>query len=124
MSNDFSGISDEVFFSSLSNRMHGEIHYSDECTVVERYGELNEHGRIVVVFIRICYCGKHANKVKILSNEKRLVLPTDGVDVHKDGNCEYTSEVHRDSSLGKHNRFRLTCYCAVRNSRNRALDYN
>ena len=106
-------------------RMHGEIHDKDECTVVERYGELNEHGRIVVVFIRICHCGKHANKAKILLNEKRLALPTDGVDVHKNGNCEYISEKNFDSSSRKHvYRFRLTCHCAARHGTKRILAYN
>ena len=125
MSNDISGISDEVFFSSLSKRMDREIHFSDECKAVERYGELNENGRIVIVFIRICRCGKKENKSDVLSGEKRLVLPTDGVDIHKIGNCEYISEKNFDSSLRRHvYRFRLTCHCAARHGTKRILDYN
>ena len=125
MDNDFSSISDEVSLSSLSKCMHGEIHYSDKCTVWKIYGKLKKHGH-VVVFIRICHCGKHANKVKILSNKKRLVLPTDGVDVHQiNENCKYISEKIFDSSLQRHvYRFRLTCQCAARHGAKRLLDYN
>lgn len=58
MNCDISGtcISDEVFYSSISKHMDGEVHESDDCEAVARYGELNEHGQIVVVLIRICHC--------------------------------------------------------------------
>lgn len=59
-------ISDEVFYSSISKRMDGEVHESDDCEAVARYGELNEHGKKVVVLIRICYCSKHETKKHIL----------------------------------------------------------
>ena len=121
MGNEFSGISDEV---SLSKCMHGEIHYSDKCTVGKTYRKLKKHGH-AVVFIRICHCGKHANKAKILSNKKRLVLPKDGVDVHRNENCEYISEKNFESSLQRYvYRFRLTCHCVARHGAKRLLDYS
>ena len=126
MGNDFSGISDEVSLSSLSKCMHGEIHYSDKCTVGKINGKLKKLGH-VVVFIRICHCGKHENKFNILSNEKqRIAVPQDGVDVHQiNENCKYISEKNFDSSLQRHvYRFRLTCHCAARHGAKRLLDYN
>lgn len=126
MNNDTSNISDEVFFSSLSKRMQGEIHFDDECKVITRYGELNEHGRIVVVFIRKCRCGKYPNKeTLIFGTEERLILPKDGVDVHKDESCEYVPEKYFDKSIHRHvYRFQLTCYCASRSKQKRILEYN
>lgn len=122
---DISGISDEVFYSSISKRMDGEVHESDDCAVVARYGELNEHGRIVVVFIRICHCGKHENKKHVFKTGKRLVLPLDGVDVHKDENCEYVPVKHFDPMLRKPlYRFKLYCHCASKKGTRRYLDYN
>lgn len=122
---DISGISDEVFYSSISKRMDGEVHESDDCKAMARYGELNDNGRIVVVFIRICHCGKHENKKYIFKNEKRLILPLDGVDVHKDENCEYVSVRHFDPMLRKPlYRFKLACYCASKKGNKRYLDYN
>lgn len=58
MNCDRSGICifDEVFYSLISKYMDGEVYESDDCEVVVRYGEFNEYGKIVVVFIRICYC--------------------------------------------------------------------
>lgn len=122
---DISGISDEVFYSSLSKRMDREIHESDECGTLARYGELNKHGRIVVVYIRICRCGKYRNKEDVFEAEEPLILPQDGLDVHKDEQCEYVSEKQFDSSLRKHiYRFILTCQCASKKGKKRYLDYN
>lgn len=122
---DISDISDEVFYSSISKRMDGEVHESDDCAAVARYGELNDNGRIVVVFIRICHCGKHDNKKHVFKTRKQLILPLDGVDVHKDENCEYVSERHFDPMLRKPlYRFKLACHCASRKGTRRYLDYN
>lgn len=46
--------------------MDGEVYESDDCEVVVRYGEFNEYGKKVVVFIRICYCSKYEIKKYIL----------------------------------------------------------
>lgn len=59
-------IFDEVFYSLISKCMDGEVYESDDCEVVVRYGEFNEYGKKVVVFIRICYCSKYEIKKYIL----------------------------------------------------------
>lgn len=130
MSSEISGISEEIFFRSLSKRMDGEIHESDECRVAERYGELNENGRIVVVFIRICQCRNKISKESILNYdyedyEGRLNLPETGVEVHKNEACEYVSEQDFDDKNKKIiYRFRLECHCAGSKGIKRPLDYN
>lgn len=123
---DISGIPDEAFYSSISKRMDGEVHESDDCKAVARYGELNEHGRIVVVFVRICHCSKRENKEYVFKAEKRLNVPQDGLDVHGKEDCEYVSKKYFDSMLCKHlYRFRLTCRCASsKKGIKRSLDYN
>lgn len=122
---DISGIFDEVFYSLISKCMDGEVYESDDCVVVVRYGELNEYGRIVVVFIRICYCGKYENKKYVFKIGKWLVLFLDGVDVYKDENCEYVLVKYFDFMFWKFFYwFKLYCYCVLKKGIRRYLDYN
>lgn len=71
---DISGIFDEVFYSFLSKCMDREIYESDECGILVRYGEFNKYGRIVVVYIRICCCGKYRNKEDVFEVEELLIF--------------------------------------------------
>lgn len=125
MNNDISGIPEEAFYSSISNRMDGEVHESDDCAVVARYGELNEHGRIVVVFIRICHCGKHESNENVFEAKQRLNVPQDGLDVHGNEEWEYISIKYFDPKLCQHlYRFKLTHRCNSKKGMKRVLDYN
>lgn len=97
MSSEISGILDEIFFRLLSKCMDGEIYESDECRVVGRYGEFNKNGRIVVVFIRICYCCNKISKELILNYDYEdyegwFNLFEKGVEVYKNEICEYVLE--------------------------------
>lgn len=83
MNNDLSGIFDEIFYNpsaSAWRRPQKQLMWSS--------GKIRttEGTRgIVIVLIRISrdHCGNYENKSYVLEVEKRLILPLDGVDVHK-----------------------------------------
>jgi hypothetical protein len=113
-----------AFCRSISKGVRDEVHYSDICIPFRVMSQLNDHGRIVYSFLRICKCKmkKQLPDRQYLIQENAIVdVPQDGVDVHLKESCEYSTTkgiVNGKSSW----KFTLDCKCFSRTKRGRAVD--
>ena len=121
-------VNDAVFFSSLSKGLRDETHLSDECKAVPSMGQLNEHGRIVYLFVRLCKCGKYENRYDLLLRPRIVNLPIDGVDVHGRTDCSYHAKPQAvtDYNGTAHRQYKLVldCHCGKPARSTRRAEYN
>lgn len=106
---------EDIELNKGSLGVNEEIHYSNKCCPIMKTGIFNRQGIpicSVVGFFRNCHCGEFdANKCSRLMNQSRIRLPTDGLDIHRDGaGCYYTENIEIDQDVRIYI-YRCTCFC-------------
>ena len=94
--------------------MAEEEHTDKNCKCKRR--KLRKDGRHVYVWFRICYCGKYLdrkNDYDRISNNADFPIykSMNGIDIHEQDSCYYSSEPVRGWCSIKHYKFELHCYC-------------
>ena len=103
-----------------SNGVDEEIHYSKSCCPIMETGSFKRGGRnigSIKLFFRNCLCGKFdKNKCSAVLHQfssSGIILPTDGVDIHRDGaECYYDDPILQiDNNSQRTYIYRCHCFC-------------
>lgn len=107
-----------------SKGVEGEDHYSTECVPekqIRRFNKASNFIGMIVGFFRYCRCGKYnEQECKSLMRKSTITLPSDGIDIHRDGaGCYYSCDTNpkfvRVNGVQKNlYTYKLHCFCKNR----------
>ena len=106
----------DIELNNCSKGVDEEIHYSNKCSPIMQTRIFTRRGGSicsVVVFFRNCHCEKYdANECSRLLEQSTIQLPTDGLDIHRDGaGCYYAENTEIDSRPRRIYIYRCQCFC-------------